>query len=144
MPLKFILPTLLCAWMPIKEPAEKNVQKIKNDVFSLTDAYELGEQQVVYLDSFANKLSREETKVSNMRPNRYRTAYSDQQHVDKPAANSEYSYDVELSYNENDVDPDYPEESPADCKKNFISKRNNSSFFVCIICSFKCFPLILS
>lgn len=120
--MKFILPTLLCAWKPIKEPAEKNVkQKIKNDVFSLTDAYELGEQQVVYLDSFTSKLSREETKVSNMRPNRYGTAYSDQQHVDKPAANSEYFYDVELSYNENEVDPYYPEESPADCKNNFNS-----------------------
>jgi hypothetical protein len=107
--------------MPIKEPAEKNVQKIKKNVFSLTDAYELGEQQVVYLDSFANKLSREETKVSNMRPSRYVTAYSDQQHVDKPAANSEYSYDVELSYNENDVDSYYPEESPVDCMNNFIS-----------------------
>ncbi|EFX78016.1 hypothetical protein DAPPUDRAFT_105648 [Daphnia pulex] len=71
-------------------------------------------------DKFASKLSREGTKVSNMRSNRYGTAYSNQQHVDKPAAISEYSYDVKLSYNQDEVDPYYPEESPADFKPTFV------------------------
>jgi len=103
--------------MPIKE-REKHVQKIKSDVFSLTDDYEPGEQ-VVYLDSLTSKVGKEEEKESNIRPNRYGTTYSDQD-VDNPAAISDYSYDVELTYSENDVESYYQEESPVDCKNHSI------------------------
>ncbi len=101
--------------MPIKEP-EKNVkQGINNDIISLTNDYEPGDQ-VVYIDSFIRRQSKEEKKESNIRLNRYGTVYSDHQIESAPVANPDYSYDVELTYNENEADSYYQEETPADCK----------------------------
>lgn len=100
--------------MPIKEP-EKNVkQEINNDIFSLTNDNVPGDQ-VVYIDSFISRHSKEEKKESNIRPNRYGTVYSDHQ-VESPLANPDYSYEVELTYNENEADSYYQQEdSPTDC-----------------------------
>lgn len=105
---------------------EKNVQKIKNDIFSLTEDYEPGDQ-VVYLDSLVSRISQESGKSSNNRPNRYGTVYSEPNVLDAPAANPDYSYDIELTYNENEIDPYYHQGatvSPIDCKIPILTYDN--------------------
>ena len=120
-----MLPSLLCAWMPIKEMRDHKIyhQKRKNDIFSLTEDYEPGDQ-VVYLDNMVSRISEESVEtLSNNRPNRYGTVYSEP-YFNAPAAHPDYSYDIELTaYNENENDPYYQQEgtvSPIDCKnENF-------------------------